>query len=55
MSSEDYKALTVRLYATIAKVFRTGNSALLDSLLAADMVDHAAPQDQWLGASRASS
>ena len=49
MSSEDYKALTVRLYATIAEVFRTGNSALLDPLLAPDMVDHAAPSGPVVG------
>ena len=46
MANEDYKALTVRLYATIAEVFRTGNSALFDPLLAPDMVDHAAPKAQ---------
>ena len=52
MSNEDYKALTVRLYATIAEVFRTGNSALLDPLLAPDMVDHAVPSD-WSRAGQA--
>jgi steroid delta-isomerase-like uncharacterized protein len=40
MSSEDYKALTLRLYATIGEVFRTGDTGLLDPLLAPDMVDH---------------
>jgi steroid delta-isomerase-like uncharacterized protein len=40
MASEDYKALTLRLYQTIGEVFRTGNIALLDPLLAPDMVDH---------------
>ena len=49
MANEDYKALTVRLYATIAEVFRTGNSALLDPLLAPDMVDHAAPSGPVVG------
>jgi steroid delta-isomerase-like uncharacterized protein len=49
MPNEDYKALTVRLYATIAEVFRTGNIALLDSLLAPDMVDHAAPNGPVIG------
>ena len=46
MSSEDYKSLTLRLYATIGEVFRTGNIALLDPLLAPDMVDHAALTNQ---------
>ena len=49
MANEGYKALTVRLYATIAEVFRTGNSALLDPLLAPDMVDHAAPSGPVVG------
>ena len=49
MSNEDYKALTLRLYATIAEVFRTGNIALLDPLLAPDMVDHAAPNEPVIG------
>jgi hypothetical protein len=49
MSGEDYKAWTVRLYATIAEVFRTGNIALLDPLLAPDMVDHAAPSGPVIG------
>jgi steroid delta-isomerase-like uncharacterized protein len=49
MSNEDYKALTVRLYATIGEVFRTGNIALLDPLLAPDMVDHAAPNGSVIG------
>jgi steroid delta-isomerase-like uncharacterized protein len=40
MSSEDYKALTLRLYAAIGEVFRTGNAEPLDSLLAPDMIDH---------------
>src|SRR5689334_12837275 len=40
MPSEDYKALTLRLYAAIGKVFRTGNIGLLDPLLAPDMIDH---------------
>ena len=40
MSSEDYKALTLRLYAAIGEVFRTGDSGLLDPLLAPDMIDH---------------
>jgi hypothetical protein len=30
MSSEDYKALTLRLYAAIGEVFRTGDLGLLD-------------------------
>src|SRR4029078_1724424 len=49
MPNEDYKALTVRLYATIAEVFRTCNIALLDSLLAPDMVDHAPPNGPVIG------
>jgi steroid delta-isomerase-like uncharacterized protein len=49
MSSEDYKSLTLRLYATIGEVFRTGNIALLDPLLAPDMVDHAAPNGPVIG------
>jgi len=36
MSIEDYRALTLRLYATINEVFRTANTALLDPLLAPD-------------------
>jgi predicted ester cyclase len=40
MPSEDYKALTFRLYAAIGEVFRTGNTGLLDPLLAPDMIDH---------------
>jgi predicted ester cyclase len=40
MSNEDYKALTLRLYAAIGEVFRTGESGLLDPLLAPDMIDH---------------
>jgi steroid delta-isomerase-like uncharacterized protein len=40
MPSEDYKALTLRLYAAIGEVFRTGDIELLDSLLAPDMIDH---------------
>ena len=40
MPSEDYKALTLRLYATIGEVFRTGDVKLLDPLLAQDMIDH---------------
>jgi len=43
MSIEDYKALTLRLYATISEVFRTANTAMLDPLLAPDMIDHTAP------------
>src|SRR6476660_112338 len=49
MSNEDYKALTLRLYSTITEVFRTGNIALLDPLLAPDMVDHAAPNGPVIG------
>jgi predicted ester cyclase len=49
MSSEDYKALTVRLSATIGEVFRTGNSARVDPLLAPEMVDHAAPNGPVVG------
>jgi hypothetical protein len=48
IANENYKALTVRLYATIAEVFRTG-IALLDPLLAPDMVDHAAPSGPMVG------
>jgi hypothetical protein len=40
MPSEDYKALTLRLYAAIGAVFRTGDIALVDPLLAPDMIDH---------------
>jgi steroid delta-isomerase-like uncharacterized protein len=40
MSGEDYKALTLRLYAAIGEVFRTGDVGLLDPLLAPDMIDH---------------
>jgi hypothetical protein len=40
MPSEDYKALTLRLYAAIGEVFRTGDTGLLDPFLAPDMVDH---------------
>jgi len=40
MPSEDYKALTLRLYAAIGEVFRTGDIGLLDTLLAPDMIDH---------------
>jgi steroid delta-isomerase-like uncharacterized protein len=40
MSSEDYKTLTLRLYAAIGEVFRTGDIGLLDTLLAPDMIDH---------------
>jgi steroid delta-isomerase-like uncharacterized protein len=43
MPIEDYKALTLRLYAAISEVFRTANTAMLDPLLAPDMVDHTAP------------
>jgi steroid delta-isomerase-like uncharacterized protein len=49
MASEDYKALTLRLYQTIGEVFRTGNIALLDPLLAPDMVDHTAPSEPVIG------
>jgi steroid delta-isomerase-like uncharacterized protein len=49
MSIEDYKALTLRLYEAIGEVFRTGNIALLDSLLALDMVDHTAPSGPVIG------
>jgi len=49
MSIEDYKALTLRLYATIGEVFRTGNIAQLDPLLAPDMVDHSAPSGPVIG------
>jgi steroid delta-isomerase-like uncharacterized protein len=49
MASEDYKALTLRLYQTIGEVFRTGNIALLDPLLAPDMVDHTAPSGPVVG------
>jgi steroid delta-isomerase-like uncharacterized protein len=49
MSIEDYKALTLRLYATIGEVFHTGNIALLDPLLAPDMVDHSAPSGPVIG------
>ncbi|HEU5103984.1 MAG TPA: ester cyclase [Roseiflexaceae bacterium] len=49
MSIEDYKALTLRLYATIGEVFRTGNIALLDPLLAPDMVDHSSPSGPVIG------
>jgi predicted ester cyclase len=40
MPSEDYKALTLRLYTAIGEVFRTGDIGLLDPLLAPDMIDH---------------
>jgi hypothetical protein len=40
MSSEDDKAVTLRLYAAIGEVYRTGDSGLLDPLLAPDMIDH---------------
>ena len=40
MPGEDYKALTLRLYAAIGEVFRTGDIGLLDPLLASDMIDH---------------
>src|SRR5262249_40663353 len=40
MPGEDYKALTLRLYAAIGEVFRTGDIGLLDPLLAPDMIDH---------------
>jgi steroid delta-isomerase-like uncharacterized protein len=40
MPGEDYKALTLRLYATIGEVFHTGDVGLLDPLLALDMIDH---------------
>src|SRR5262245_43369959 len=40
MPDEDYKALTLRLYATIGEIFRTGDVGLLDPLLSPDMVDH---------------
>jgi steroid delta-isomerase-like uncharacterized protein len=40
MPGADYKALTLRLYATIGEVFRTGDVELLDPLLAPDMIDH---------------
>ena len=40
MPSEDYKALTLRLYAAIGDVFRTGDIGLLDPVLAPDMIDH---------------
>ena len=46
MSNEDYQAVTMRLYTTIAEVFRTGTLELLDPLLAPDMIDHAAPTGQ---------
>jgi steroid delta-isomerase-like uncharacterized protein len=49
MPSEDYKALTLRLYAAIGEVFRTGDSGLLDPLLAPDMVDHTPPSGPVIG------
>jgi steroid delta-isomerase-like uncharacterized protein len=49
MPQEDYKALTLRLYATIGEVFRTGNIALMDPLLAPDMVDRSAPTGPVIG------
>ena len=49
MSTEDYKALTLRLYAAIGEVFRTANTALLDPLLAPDMVDHTPPSGPIIG------
>jgi len=41
--------LTLRLYAAIGEVFRTGDSGLLDPLLAPDMVDHTAPSGPVIG------
>jgi steroid delta-isomerase-like uncharacterized protein len=49
MPSEGYKALTLRLYAAIGEVFRTGDSGLLDPLLAPDMVDHTPPSGPVIG------
>jgi steroid delta-isomerase-like uncharacterized protein len=40
MPGENYKALTLRLYAAIGEVFRSGDTGLLDPLLAPDMIDH---------------
>ena len=40
MRGEDYKALTLRLYAAIGEVFRTGDLGQLDPLLAPDLIDH---------------
>jgi hypothetical protein len=39
----------LRLYATIGEVFRTENIALLDPLLAPDMVDHSGPSGSVIG------
>jgi hypothetical protein len=49
VASENYKALTLRLYQTIGEVVRTGNIALLDPLLAPDMIDHTAPSGPVIG------
>ena len=49
ISNEDNKAVTKRLYTTIAEVFRTGTLELLDPLLAPDMIDHAAPNGPVIG------
>jgi steroid delta-isomerase-like uncharacterized protein len=49
MSTEDYKALTLRLYEAIGEVFRTGNVDRLDDLLAPDMVDHSAASGPVIG------
>jgi predicted ester cyclase len=49
MPGEDYKALTLRLYTTIAEVFRTRDVELLDPLLAPDMVDHTPASGPILG------
>jgi steroid delta-isomerase-like uncharacterized protein len=49
MASEDYKALTLRLYETIGEVFRSGDIALLDPLLAPDMIDHTKPSEPAIG------
>jgi hypothetical protein len=49
VASENYKALTLRLYQTIGEVVRTGNIALLDPLLAPDMIDHTVPSRPVIG------
>jgi predicted ester cyclase len=49
MSDEDYKALTLRLYQTISEVFRSGDTNLLDPLLAPDMVDHSSADGPVVG------
>jgi hypothetical protein len=55
IANENYKALTVRLYATIAEVFRTGIARYwIRSWLPIWSITRR-PQAQWLGASRASS